>query len=284
MPDATEQVFLLRRFLLKSGDVFYLHYPRDSFSLDLICAQLSDLVRELSTTGRPPVILAVSFGAGLVLEWLRRHRLCGAEPHLSGVVLVSPVSCADDLLGAGPKPATLLGRALNPYLNPDAKVTAATVEKSRIVFRRMFEAGAQNQTALRALMNRAEAGQLRTAVLAAIEGVTWRGAQRRVQALATMTPPTSYFLPAKLPLASCPVLVLFAEREDAVLDAAAPVRLALEQAPRAYFPEATVRRVRTRLGDTPVQHASLVFHAYAFLPHLQAFYHRMRRGSMPLAA
>jgi alpha-beta hydrolase superfamily lysophospholipase len=284
VPDATEQVFLLRRFLLKAGDLLYIQYPRDGFSLDLLCAQLTDLVRELGAAGRPPAILAVSFGAGLVLEWLRRHRVCGSEPLLAGVVLISPVSCRADLLGERAKPATLLGRALSPYLNSEADVTAATVEKSRAVFRRMFEAGAQNHSALRALMNRSEVEQLRTAVLTTIASVTSRGAQQRVRALLAMVAPTSYFVPTTLPLASCPVLVLFAEREDAVLDAAAPVRLAFERVPRAYFPEVVVRQVRSRFGAAPVQHASLVFHAFAFMPHLQAFYDRMRRGSMPLAA
>jgi hypothetical protein len=46
-----------------------------------------------------------------------------------------------------------------------------------------------------------------------------------VQALAAMRRPTDYFQPALLPLTNAPTLVLFAEREDAVLDAAAPVRL-----------------------------------------------------------
>ncbi len=38
VPDSVEQVFLLRRFFLQSGDLYALNYPRDSFSLDLLCA------------------------------------------------------------------------------------------------------------------------------------------------------------------------------------------------------------------------------------------------------
>jgi hypothetical protein len=33
-----------------------------------------------------------------------------------------------------------------------------------------------------------------------------------------------------------------------------------------------------------VQHASLVFHVYSFLPHLQTFYRQVRRGPLALAA
>jgi hypothetical protein len=105
-----------------------------------------------------------------------------------------------------------------------------------------------------------------------------------VQALAAMRCPTDYFQPALLPLTNAPTLVLFAEREDAVLDVAAPVRLALERALAAYFPAGKRREVKGRPGDGEVQHASLVFHVYSFLPHLQTFYRQVRRGPLALAA
>jgi hypothetical protein len=70
VPDSSEQVFLLRRCFLQAGDLFTLNYPRDSFSLDLLCAQLDDLVADLAARHQPPVIFGVSFGAGVVLEWL----------------------------------------------------------------------------------------------------------------------------------------------------------------------------------------------------------------------
>src|SRR6185436_14842903 len=75
VPDSTEQVYLLRGFLLRHGSVYYFNYPRGGFSPELICAQLDDLVEELSLIhGQRPVVFAVSFGVGLVLEWLRRTR------------------------------------------------------------------------------------------------------------------------------------------------------------------------------------------------------------------
>jgi pimeloyl-ACP methyl ester carboxylesterase len=75
VPDSTEQVFLLRGYLLRRGSVYYFNYPRGGFSPALICAQLDDLVAELHTLhGQRPVILGVSFGAGLALDWLRRAR------------------------------------------------------------------------------------------------------------------------------------------------------------------------------------------------------------------
>lgn len=285
VPDAPEQVFLLRRFLLRSGDVYYVNYPRDGFSLDALCRELDELATELANAGTPPVIFAVSFGAGIVLEWLRRVRQEGRERLLAGVVLVSPVTCVADLIAPQtPKPTTLLGRALKPYLDQREPVADATVEKSRALFTRMFESGAQNKRALRQLMTPEECERLRSRVMDTIRGVTAEGARQRVQALATMLPLPQYFTPALLPLTEAPALILFAEAEETVLDAAAPVRFALERAAAAYFPQAAVRTVRSRTGTAPVQHASLVFHVFEFLPPLQAFYQCVRRNSLAFAA
>ncbi len=284
VPDSAEQVFLLRRTLLRSGDVYCVSYPRTGFSLDLLCAQLTDLVAELGARGQAPVLLGVSFGGGLVVEWLRRVRLAGKEPLLAGVVLVSPVACTGDIIAPGAaKPATLLGRALRPFLDASG-VSDASVEKARAVFTRMFEAGAQNKVALSLLMSRGEVQRLRAAVLDTIRGITAAGAQERVGALREMRPPTDYFSAALLPLTTAPALVLFAENEEAVLDPASPTRFAFERAPRAYFPEGRVQVVHGRSNAAPVQHASLIFHVFEFLPPLQSFYQRVRLRALPLAA
>lgn len=287
VPDATEQVFLLRRFLLKSGSVYYVSYPAGGFSLDLMCAQLSDLVAELAAAGTPPVLLGVSFGGGLILEWLRRERAAGREPATAGVSLISPVTCAHDLIAPGrAKPVTLVGRALKPFLDLSVSdtVAEAATEKARAIFLRMFEAGAQNKATLRSLMTATEAARLKDTVMATIRGITPEGARDRVQALRIMASPTDYFTPNLLPLTKAPALVLFAEREDAVLDPLAPVLFAFERAGGAYFPQGTVRRVTGRAGEAGVQHASLVFHVFEFLPPLQAFYQRVRRANLALAA
>lgn len=99
VPDSSEAVFLVRDFLLRQGDVYAVNYPRHGFDLDLLFAQLDDLIEELTLhRGQRPVVFAVSFGVGLLLEWLKRHRLAGGQPALRGVVLVSPVACVEDLL------------------------------------------------------------------------------------------------------------------------------------------------------------------------------------------
>lgn len=285
VPDSSEQVFLLRRFLLQHGDVYSVLYSPDGFSLELLCAQLDDLLVELERRGERPIILGVSFGAGVLLEWLRRRREKGREPSVSGVILVSPVACVADILAPGAaKPSTLLGRALKPQLDSAQVPAVAVVERSRTVFLRMFEAGAQNKEALRRLMTRPELERLRNGVIGTIRAVTPQGAHERVQALGAMRNPLEYFQPALLPLTTAPTLVLFAEREDAVLDAAAPSLFAFRHAHRAYFPRGFVQEVKARPGEPPVQHASLVFHAFEFLPPLRAFYAHARTAPMALAA
>ena len=37
-------------------------------------------------------------------------------------------------------------------------------------------------------------------------------------------------------------------------------------------------------GDSPVQHASLIFHHYQFLPHFAEFYRRLKQSKLVLAA
>ncbi|MBS0631669.1 MAG: alpha/beta hydrolase [Verrucomicrobia bacterium] len=271
VPESTEQVFLLRRFLLRSGDVYYINYPRNGFSLDLLCAQLDDLVEELTAKKQPPVLFSVSFGGGLVLEWLRRARLAGRNPALAGNVLVSPVACVADLIAPGAaKPATLLGRAVKPWLGT-GEVREETVEKSRVIFTRMFEAGAQNKASLRLLMTRAELNRLYAGVMGAIRGINAAGACERVRSLAGMAAPTAYFQPGLLPLTAAPTLIMYAEREETVLDPGSPTRFALTSATQAYFPGAKVRTIANPFGS-PVQHASLIFHVANFLPPLAAFY------------
>jgi len=285
VPDSTEQLFLLRDHLLRHGTVYYFNYARLGFSIDLMCAQLDDLVEELAhRRGQPPVIFGVSFGAGLVLEWLRRARDTGLRPPLAGVILVSPVACAADVVEPGAtKPGTLLGRALSPYLQGAARVADAAVEKSRAVFLRMFEAGAQNRASLRLVLTPGELRHLRDSVLDAIHSIDHTGACERVGALRDMAAPSAWNAPGGSPLLSrAPTLVLFAEKESAVLTATSPTRATLEHTLHALFPRGECRVISG--GASPVQHASLIFHYFQFLPPVTAFYRRLRDGKIRLAA
>lgn len=270
VPDATEAVYLLRGDLLRQGSLYYFNYPRRGFATACILAQLGDLIEEVTACHRrAPVVLAISFGAGLILEWLRQQSdLCV----LAGLLLVSPVTHATDLLDpAAPKPTTLLGRVVKPYLQAGAAVDRTLVEKSRAVFLKMFESGAQNKEALQLLLSREETQRLRAAVLAAINAIEPNAAAERVQAMNTFAP-----LATPRVLLSTPALILYAEKESAVLRDDAPGRLALESAGPAWFPRSRCLTVSNQTGH-PVQHASLIFHAWDFQPAIAAFYRSLRQ-------
>ncbi len=286
VPDATEQVFLLRGSLLSQGSVYYLNYPRNGFSAELLFAQLDDLVEELSRlNGTPPVIFSVSFGSGLVLEWLRRTREAGRHAAIRGAIFVSPIGCIEDLLAPGAaKPATLLGRAVKPYLDAkDGQVDPRQIEKSRTIFSRMFDAGAQNKAALVALMTPNELRRLHAAVMETIARVDARGACERMGALRAFTSPAAYFSQRLLPLTEAPVLILFAEDEEAVIDTGSPTRFAFNTAHRAYFPH-SVCHTLANPGGAPVQHASLIFHCTHFQPPITRFYRRLKVRQLSRAA
>lgn len=286
VPDATEQVFLLRGSLLSRGSVYYLNYPSGGFSADLLFAQLDDLVEELARVhGTPPVIFSVSFGSGLVLEWLRRIRLAGLHADIRGAIFVSPIGCIEDLLAPGEtKPSTLLGRAVLPYLNAgDSPVDARLVEKTRTIFSRMFGAGVQNKAALAALMTPGELRSLHNAVTDTIARVDTRGACERMAALRAFVSPASYFSQRLLPLTEAPVLILFAEDEDAVIDRRSPTRFSFNHAHLAYFPDSTCRTL-VNPGGPPVQHASLIFHGTHFLQPVARFYGRLKARKLLRAA
>ena len=280
VPDAAEQVYLLRGYLSRRGSVYYVNYAAGAFSNELLCAQLDDLVAEIARReGGPPVLLAVSFGAGVALDWLRRARLAGRNPpDLAGLVLVSPVCSAGDIVAHGEtKPSTLLGRALKPLLDApdDAAPSEATVAKARAIFARMFESGAQNKAALATLLMRNELAELRAGVMKTIESITPAGAMARVRAMQAMASPASYLTPELLPLHHAPTLVLYAEKEGSVLHDHAPGRRALETACTAFFPRGACRIIANPRGSA-VQHASLIFHIGNFLPVIAHFYKTLK--------
>lgn len=269
VPDATEQMLLLRHELLRHGCVYYVHYSRLGFSTELLCAQLDDLVAELASRhGQRPYFVTVSFGCGLLVEWLRRR---DRTPDLAGVMLISPVTCAADLIDpAARKPDTLVGRALQPFLAAEGAIAPEALQKSRTVFNRMFDAGAQNREALDALFSPSALAALRRRVADAIGGIDPTGALERVRSL-TFMPGLGAMAQEGLALTEAPALMLFAEKESSVLTATSPTRLALERHLPALFPRGRLLEVRNPTGD-PVQHASLIFHAANFRPFLQSLY------------
>lgn len=284
VPDSTEQVFLLRRMLFQSGSVYYLNYSRRGFSIELLCAQLDDLVEELTTLrGQRPVIFTVSFGGGLLVEWLRRGRSVGRPTTIAGAILVSPVACVADVLDpAESKPATLTARALKPYFDPPDKIGYNVVERSQAIFSKMFNAGAQNRDALLGLMNADEIAPFLEGVMTSIKGLDFAGASERVRALEKFAVPEAWGAQDRTVLSEAPTLILYAESEGTVLVGNSPTRAALESGLTQLFPKGECRIVTG--GASPVQHASLIFHHHQFLPHLAGFFKDLKAGKVSVAA
>jgi len=121
------------------------------------------------------------------------------------------------------------------------------------------------------LLSREELARLRDAVLASINAIEPGAARDRVQALCNFNPFQSV-----RPLCSAPALVLFAEKESAVLCAGAPTERELRSRTSRWFPGGQCLIVRND-ADNPVQHASLIFHARNFRPLLTGFYRALRQ-------
>ena len=278
VPDATEALYLQRGMLLRQGSVYYLNYPTDGFLLELLFAQLDDLIEELAfDRGCMPVMIGVSFGCGVLLEWMRHLRRGDTPCRVRGVVLVSPVTCPADIVEPGAlKPATLLGRALCPFMEDQGRrADGRHVEKCRSLLLRMFESGSLNRRAIRMVMTPAELLHVRHRVMTTLRAITLRGAVERVAALTAMEAPVGYYTQLLAPLCEAPVLVLFAEKETSVLTESAPTLAVLGVHPQALFPTVQVRTVINRRG-APVQHASMLFHCFNFASHLSTFYRVMR--------
>jgi pimeloyl-ACP methyl ester carboxylesterase len=273
VPDTQDALYLLRASLLKQGSLYTFSYPPRGFATDLFIAQLADCIEEVTARhGRPPVLIGISFGAGLLVELLRRTAAAGAALTLAGVVLISPVCGVSDLLEPGAaKATTLLGRVIKPYLDRTGPADDTIIARSRAVFLKMFEAGAQNHQALSLLLTRDETLRLRNAVLATINAITTTGVVERVRALRDFPA-----LADPRCLCPAPALVLFAEKEGAVLREDAPTRQEFEHRLRVWFPQGVCSTVRNT-PENPVQHASLIFHAQNFGQPLAAFYRQIKQ-------
>ncbi|MBN1398985.1 MAG: alpha/beta hydrolase [Bacteroidetes bacterium] len=277
VPDATEQVFLMRSFLLKHGSIYYFNFPRHGFSIEMTFAQLDDLLEELAGQGNQrPVIFAVSYGAGLILEWLKRARLEGRNIDLSGLILISPIAGLDDLINPGSeKPASLLGRALKPYVDPHTPTDSASIiENIRAFFIKLFASGTRNKKMLRVLMTNKELQQLRDAVMSTIRSIDENGAFERFRAMKQIETPVLSFRKEILPLSKVPVLILYSEKETSVIVDNSPTRSAFESNHHTIFPRSEYKIITNPDGN-PVQHASLIFHYFKFLPVISDFYRKL---------
>lgn len=284
VPDATEALHCQRRLLRRFGDIYYVNYPRAGFDREVLFAQLRDLLAELAARGERPVMFGVSFGCGLLGDFLAEERLREGRPaaRVSGLVLVSPVLSVEDLTGEQVRDCTLVGRICLPMLRAaEAEQVEASVRNARRFFGRLFTAGGQNQRAMRRLRWRRQGAFLKERILETVQEITAEGALQRLALLRRSCPLAAGEWVR--PLSMRPVLAMFAEREDAVLASSAPVRRLLAERLLECMPHGAATVVASPDPGDAVQHASLIFHALYYNPPIERFYAALLRETRPLS-
>jgi pimeloyl-ACP methyl ester carboxylesterase len=279
VPDATETVEFQRKLLRSHGSIYYVNYSRNGFCHEMFAAQLTDLIENLARKGQKPMIMGVSFGCGLLANFLR-HAEEQLLESIRGLILVSPVISTDDLI----RPASQKRdgvRILESNLKKIVAVDPANeadiakhIERSRRCFQALFNAGAENRTlGVRHLAIRKKINEV-------IEHTTARGGYERVKALRDFRFPAlaSTLFPG-------PVLALLAENESDILAPLSPT-MKLFSEPSLYsrvFPSCRVKTVRSHIAGDRVAHASLIFHHEAYNMALKNWYDKLLYPRFQLA-
>ncbi len=279
VPDATETVEFQRKLLRQHGSVYYVNYGRNGFCQEMFTAQLTDLIESLVLKGQKPLIMGVSFGCGLLTNFLRQADERVHE-NVRGLILVSPVITTDDLI----RPAVQKRDGVRILESNLKKIVAADpdnetdiskhIERSRRCFQALFNSGAENRTlSVRHLAIRKKINDV-------IEYTSARGGFERVVALRDFRFPLF-----SRSLFSGPVLTLLAENESDILVPSSPT-LKLFSEPSLYsrlFPSCIVKTVRSHIAGDGVAHASLIFHHEAYNTLLESWYDKLLYPRLKLA-
>jgi hypothetical protein len=271
VPDATEAVEFQRPLFKSYGSIYYINYARNGFSREMLFAQLADLIEEINLKGKRPIIFAVSFGCGLLNQFL------GSESNspglrIKGIVMASPVLCTEDLVrqerekGEGVRMLESNLKRILKSDSTDAEDLDRQIERARRCFQALFEAGAANRP-----LNRRHLS-IRKQIMSAVTKTPAIGGYQRVLALKDCAPPD-----ANRCIFAGPALVLLAEREEDILVTTSPTLSALKDHDKriALFPRGKVKTVySTAFGDT-VAHASLIFHQHCYNPLIESWYDKL---------
>jgi len=291
VPDGPETFARQMRLLQRHGDVTVMTYPYDSFCLDATLDTMRQFVQEVHSAEREPVLVGASVGGGFCLELMRRAREARSDLPLAAVVLISPMTCADDL-------SPLLRRLLAPILAaPDLNASAQALERGRTFFRALASRAVTNDAAPR-IWRRWAHGlaprlsrplgevRLRARITQTLDDISPAGGIGRCRAIAQLaglrgTPRAAALTPA-------PTLILWGSKERHTLDMESPGAAELSRPDTAVrrFPQVEVRWVYAEDGSE-VPHASLLLHHRAFNAALGAFLKRqvpaLRHRRLPFA-
>ncbi len=270
VPDGPETFLRQRHLFLAYGTVTTVTYAYDAFDLDTLIEAIERHIVAASAAGQPPVLVGVSVGGGVCLELLRRCRVAGRELPLAGLILVSPLTCTEDL-------APMLRRMLDPIFEGDEVEVA--LARGRSLFKSLVQRSAPGTVAGHGLMGlmasltpaglraRRETA-IRVRIERTLDAICGQGALERVISLRGFVG-----LGGKAEvLHRSPTLILWGSKERQTLRMDGPGTGVLCRPDLAcrYFPDVQVHWIYSADGDD-VPHASLLKHAHAFNPHLKRF-------------
>lgn len=272
VPDATEAVEFQRPLFKNYGSIYYVNFARNGFSSEMFFAQLADLIEDINLRGKKPVIFSVSFGCGLVRQFLHSD-LNDPSLRIKGVVMASPVLCTEDLVrperekGSGVR---MLESNLKRILKSDPtkeEDVSRQIERARRCFQSLFEAGAENRE-----LNRRHLS-IRKKIMDVVAKTPVIGGYQRVLALKEFPAPS-----VDQPIFAGPALVLMAEMEEEILVSSSPTLSALKnpESRPVLFPRGKVKTVSSRVVNDAVAHASLIFHYHCYNPLLEAWFDRLQ--------
>jgi pimeloyl-ACP methyl ester carboxylesterase len=279
VPDATETVEFQRKLLRQHGSIYYVNYARNGFSQEIFAAQLTDLIEDLARKGQKPLLMGISFGCGLLFNYLQ-HTGKKIHENIRGLILISPVITTNDLI----RPTDQKRDGVRILESNLKKIVAADpaneadiskqIERSRRCFQALFNAGAGNRTlSVRHLAIQKKINDV-------IEYTTARGGFERVVALRNFRFP---FLSREL--FTGPVLVLLAENESDILVPSSPT-IKMFGEPSLYrkiLPACQVKMVTSNVVGDGVAHASLIFHQDAYNPLLESWYDKLLYPRLQMA-
>lgn len=278
VPDGPETFLRQKKLFLARGDVSVVTWPYDGFELDAVIGAIEAFVARTRADKRKPVLVGVSVGGGIVLEYLRRCRESGKQAPVSGVVLVSPLTCVGDLAG-------LLKRLWTPIV-AETGAPVQALEKGRSFFRQLASksagkaSGATGWKAFFAALTPAGIGDLvdapiRKRIEKTLSRIPPEGAIERCKALQEL-PGLEEGTRVRDGLTDAPALVLWGSKERHTLDMDGPGTgvLCRPDLAERHFKAAEIQWIYTKKGES-VPHASLLKHHKAFARPLKRFLERI---------
>jgi len=280
VPDGNETFLRQEKLFLAHGDCEIVNYPYRDFSLEGIMDLVTEFVQRQRKAGKPAIIVGVSVGGGFTLEWLRRTREEGRDPSLAGLLLVSPMTCVQDL-------APLLLKLWKPIVAKSGDSVQA-LEKGRSFFKSLASRSAAPgslPSGIKGLfamltpqgMNDVQERKIKKRIDLTLERIPPEGAIARCRALENVPGILAGERP-KQPLLQAPAMILWGSKERHTLNMEGPGTGLLCRPDLAirHFPDVQVQWLYGKDGEE-VPHSSLLKHHRAFQKPLAEFLGRLDR-------